>query len=204
VRLLLATTNAGKRREMQQLLSGMNIELDDLSTHSEIPAPEETGQTFEANAALKAAYYAKILKVWTLADDSGLAVGALNGKPGVHSARWAQINGDGAGDAANNALLLKQLDAVQDEKRTARFVCALALADPQGHISLTVTDHVEGRILREARGSNGFGYDPLFYVESRHCTTAQMSPEQKNSISHRGKAMRRMAELLGKHLVISH
>ena len=155
-------------------------------------APEETGKTFRANACLKASYYAMKLNAWALADDSGLVVDALGGSPGVLSARWAEHNGAGKGDVDNNATLLKQLADVPDEKRSGRFVCALALSDPQGRIVLTTEDSMEGTILRSARGSNGFGYDPLFQVEGRDRTTAELSPEAKHAVSHRGKALRRM------------
>ena len=118
------------------------------------------------------------------------------GKPGVLSARWAAINGAGEGDGDNNALLLKQLENVPDERRTARFRCVLALADPRGRIVLTAQDAVEGVMLREARGSNGFGYDPLFFIPSLGKTTAELEPDEKHAISHRGRALRRMRELM--------
>ena len=112
------------------------------------------------------------------------------------SARWASRNNAGSGDADNNALLLRQLDGVPDERRTARFVCVLALADPQGRIILTVRDTLEGRILHAPRGSNGFGYDPLFYIDSMGRTTAELSPREKHEVSHRGKALRRLRALM--------
>ena len=133
---------------------------------------------------------------WTLADDSGLAVDALAGKPGVHSARWAEMNHAGKGDADNNSLLLRQLQDIPDKDRTARFVCALALSDPQGRIILTATDAVEGRIISTARGENGFGYDPLFWIDALAKTTAELAPAEKHKISHRGKALARMRELM--------
>ena len=128
MRLLVATTNAGKAREFRRLLADFEFEMDDLSAFSSLPVVEETGHTFGANACLKASYYAKGLESWTLADDSGLAVDALNGSPGVHSARWAQMHQAGHGDVDNNSLLLRQLELVSDERRTARFVCVLALS----------------------------------------------------------------------------
>ncbi len=160
------------------------------------PEVEETGRTFRANACLKATAYARRHGTWTLADDSGLEVDALGGSPGVLSARWAQHNGTGKGDADNNATLLRQLSDVPDERRTARFVCVLALADPAGRIVLTVRDTVDGRILHAPRGTNGFGYDPLFLVECLGRTTAELSPAEKHGISHRGKALRRLAALI--------
>jgi non-canonical purine NTP pyrophosphatase (RdgB/HAM1 family) len=201
MQLLLATTNPGKTRELRWMLEGADVELADLSGYKDIPEAKETGHTFAANACLKASYYARGLVAWTLADDSGLSVDALGGKPGVHSARWAALHGRQRGDAANNALVLEQLRDIGDEHRTARFVCTLALSDPQGRILLSVTDWVEGQILREERGAGGFGYDPLFYVQSHGQTTAQMSPDEKNAISHRGKAMRRMAALIRRYVL---
>ena len=196
MRLVVATGNAGKAREFREMLGAERFEWSDLSAHREIAAVEETGKTFRANAGLKATYYATQLNAWALADDSGLAVDALNGSPGVLSARWAEVNKTGKGDAGNNATLLKQLDAVPDERRTARFVCVLALADLKGRIVLTTQDSVEGKILRESRGENGFGYDPLFLIDSLRQTTAELKPGIKHSISHRGKALRQMKALM--------
>jgi XTP/dITP diphosphohydrolase len=196
LKLLIATANAGKVREFRQMLGNERFEWADLSQYPKISAVEETGRTFRANACLKAAYYATNLKTWALADDSGLEVDALDGSPGVLSARWAQINHAGSGDADNNSLLLKQLKDVPDERRTARFVCVLALADAEGRIVLSTQDSVEGRIIHEPRGSNGFGYDPLFWVEHLGKTTAELDSQTKHAISHRGKALRRMRELI--------
>jgi non-canonical purine NTP pyrophosphatase (RdgB/HAM1 family) len=196
VKILIASANAGKVREFRQMLGEENFAWGDLSQYKNIPSVEETGKTFRANACLKASYYAKRLKMWARADDSGLEVDALNGSPGVLSARWAMVNNAGEGDADNNALLLKQLKNVPDEKRTARFVCVLALSDEQGRIILTVQDAVAGRIIHQARGENGFGYDPLFLIDDLQKTTAELEPRVKHEISHRGKALRRMKELL--------
>ncbi len=199
MKLLLATTNRGKILEFRQMLSSAgDIQFTDLAEHRELPPVEETGRTFLANACLKAAGYARQLACWSLADDSGLAVDALGGNPGVFSARWAAMNSAGAGDADNNRLLLKQLNAIPDERRTARFVCSLALADPAGRVILTASDAVEGQIIREIRGAGGFGYDPLFLVPELGKTTAELNPDEKHRISHRGKAMRRMVSLLRK------
>jgi XTP/dITP diphosphohydrolase len=161
-----------------------------------LPAPEETASTFLGNACLKAKYYAREYKMWALADDSGLVVDALGGKPGVFSSRWAELHGRGKGDADNNRLLLEQLQETADAQRTARFVCVLALADARGRVILTARDSVEGQILREGRGSNGFGYDPLFFNAEVGCTTAQLPGEQKHAISHRGKALGRLRQLM--------
>ncbi len=194
--LLIATSNAGKAREFREMLGDGSLEFSDLASFSNPPHVEETGRTFRANACLKASAYAKHFKQWTLADDSGLEVDALDGAPGVSSARWAERHETGKGDEANNALLLKQIDRVPDEKRTARFVCVLALSDPNGTIILTARDTVEGRILREPRGTNGFGYDPLFLIDGLDQTTAELFPAEKHATSHRGKALRAMKELL--------
>lgn len=194
--ILIATGNPGKVREFQEMLASDRLGWRSLRDFGPTEAIEETGQTFRANACLKAEGYARRFDTWALADDSGLEVDALDGKPGVYSARWAELNGAGRGDADNNALLLRQLQDVQDSQRTARFVCVLALADPTGRTVLTAHDAVEGRILREPRGSNGFGYDPLFMIDALGRTTAELPPEEKHRISHRGKALRRMAELM--------
>ena len=178
------------------MLGGDRFQWDDLSAHRDVEPAVESGRTFRANAAIKAGYYARLLGQWTVADDSGLEVDALGGNPGVYSARWAELNDAGRGDAANNAVLLRQLEAVEDQRRTARFVCVLALANPQGVIVLTVRDTVEGRVIREARGSNGFGYDPLFLIDALGRTTAELEPGQKHEISHRGKALRRLRRLM--------
>jgi XTP/dITP diphosphohydrolase len=194
--VLIATGNSGKVREFRDMLDESRITWKSLNEFPEISVVEETGHTFRANAILKAAGYARQTKMWALADDSGIEVDALGGKPGVHSARWAEIHSRGNGDAANNALLLEQLKTMSDARRTARFVCTLALADPRGNIILTARDTVEGRILHSPVGSGGFGYDPLFYVEVLGRTTSELSSQQKHEISHRGKALRRLKELL--------
>ncbi|MCS7033359.1 MAG: RdgB/HAM1 family non-canonical purine NTP pyrophosphatase [Phycisphaerae bacterium] len=202
MKLLIATSNPGKLREFRQMLGDDRFQWDDLSLHPNIPVPEETGLTFRANAMLKAAFYARHVCQWALADDSGLEVDALAGRPGVHSARWAQMHGVGTGDGANNLLLLQQLRTlhIPPEQRTARFRCVLALSDPRGRIVFTCSGSIEGRILEVPRGDNGFGYDPLFLVDSIGKTTAELAPAQKHAISHRGLALRRMRELMDAHL----
>ena len=195
--LLIATGNRGKVREFRELLDPLGLRCPDLSAHPEVRAPEETGHTFRANAMLKAVHYATSLNTWALADDSGLAVDALGGSPGVHSARWAELNGAGTGDADNNALLLRQLADVPDGDRSAHFVCVLALCDPRGRVILTVQDPVDGVLLRAPRGGGGFGYDPLFLVPGLGQTTAELPAHEKHAISHRGKALRRLVEQLG-------
>lgn len=195
--LLIATGNAGKAKEFGEILGPLGWHcrgLKDLASRPE--EPEETGLTFIENACLKATYYAKATGLYALADDSGLEVDALSGGPGVHSARWAEKHNSGKGDADNNALVLRQLEAVEEARRTARFVCHLALADPQGRILLTSRGTVEGRLLRSPRGSNGFGYDPLFLIDQLGKTTAELAPAEKHAISHRGQATRVMVELM--------
>jgi XTP/dITP diphosphohydrolase len=210
MKLVIATGNPGKAREFREMLGADRFQWSDLSAHRDVPPVEESGHTFRANACLKASYYATALSSWALADDSGLVVDALGGKPGVLSARWAAIHGarsggaegaggaGGAGDAENNALLLKQLEHVPEAQRTARFVCVLALADPQGRIILTAQDAVAGVMLRAPRGANGFGYDPLFFIPPLGRTTAELEPDEKHAISHRGKALKRMRELMSR------
>jgi len=196
LKLLIATSNPGKVREFREMLGNERFRWTDLSNLPPGAPVEETGRTFLANASLKASAYAARYSMWTIADDSGLEVDALGGAPGVLSARWAEQNGAGAGDAANNALLLRQLADVPDDRRSARFVCVLALADPAGRIVATANGSVAGRITRSPRGSNGFGYDPLFLIDALGQTTAELTPEQKHAISHRGKALRRMRSLI--------
>ena len=200
--LLIATGNAGKAREFREMLGASRFAWRSLADVPAGPDVEETGHTFRANACIKASAYALRYQTWTLADDSGLEVDAVNGGPGVLSARWAVHNGTGRGDADNNTTLLQQLKGMPDARRTARFVCVLALADPQGRIILTVRDTMEGRILHAPRGANGFGYDPLFLVDGSDRTSAEMSPDEKHALSHRGKALRRLKPLLEK-LILS-
>jgi XTP/dITP diphosphohydrolase len=196
VELLIATGNARKAREFREMLGSERFRWHDLSERGDRTPVEETGRTFRANACLKASQYAVRHRMWALADDSGLEVDALGGAPGVTSARWAEVNGTGRGDADNNKTLLGQLENVSDAARTGRFVCVLALADLMGRVILTARDTVEGTILRSPRGSNGFGYDPLFFVPELGKTTAELAPEEKHRISHRGKALRRLRELM--------
>ncbi|HUU60491.1 MAG TPA: RdgB/HAM1 family non-canonical purine NTP pyrophosphatase [Phycisphaerae bacterium] len=198
--LVLATSNAGKVREIRRALQELPLRILGLAELGQIDEPAETGGTFADNARLKASYYARAAGTWALAEDSGLEVDALGGAPGVYSARYAA--GDCAPDAprqtidqANNAKVLRALAGVPDERRTGRFVCCMVLADPQ-RILLEAGGSVEGQITRAPRGDNGFGYDPLFYVPELGCTTAELSTEQKNRISHRGKAVRRFAKRL--------
>lgn len=191
MRVLLATRNAGKIEELRQILAEAagGIELVGLDSVADYPETPETELTFAGNALLKARDGLKHTGLPTIADDSGLAVDALNGMPGVLSARWAGRSKD---DQANNALLLDQLGDLPDELRGAKFVCAAAMVWPDGR-ELVVHGEMPGRITRTPRGDNGFGYDPLFVPEGYEVTSAQLSSAEKNSISHRGKAFRELA-----------
>lgn len=196
IRILIATGNPHKAKEFREMLGSDRVQWDGLAAHPEAIEVEETGDTFLANASLKASGYARQFNSWALADDSGLEVDALDGKPGVQSARWAILNGTGKGDADNNATLLKQIAEVPDALRTGRFVCVLALANPAGEVVLSARATIEGQILKSSRGVNGFGYDPLFLVPELGLTTAELTPAQKHAISHRGKALRSLKALM--------
>lgn len=200
--LLIATSNPGKAREFAEIFAPLGFSCVSLKDLPPTPEPEETGDTFLANATLKATAYAKAHNLHTLADDSGLEVDALAGAPGVHSAYYAARNGidtppDRAHrDPANTALLLQHLAHTPPENRTARFVCTLALADPLGRILLTTRGTVEGIITTEPRGTHGFGYDPVFLIPSLGKTTAELTPAEKHHISHRGTATQSLLSLL--------
>ncbi len=192
--ILLATTNRGKLREVAAVLADLPVKLLTLDEFPAMAEPAEDGDTFEANARLKAEHYARLSGVWSLADDSGLEVDALGGAPGVRSARYADSQAPPREDrdAANNARLLAELRDVPPERRTARFRCALALSDGR-RIIAEARGVVEGVIIDDARGQNGFGYDPHFFMPEFGLTTAEMPPAQKNRISHRGRALIVMA-----------
>ncbi|HEX4276750.1 MAG TPA: RdgB/HAM1 family non-canonical purine NTP pyrophosphatase [Bryobacteraceae bacterium] len=190
MKIYCATGNAGKLREFRLAGEVLGIEIEPLADLKSIPAPEETGATFEANAQLKAEYYSRPAPGPLFADDSGLEVDALDGEPGIYSARYA---GAGAGDAANNALLLERLRG--KESRTARFVCVIALAE-RGEVRAIFRGEVEGSILTEARGPAGFGYDPLFYYPPFDCSFGEVDGTKKFDVSHRGKALRAMLKHL--------
>lgn len=190
--IVVATKNKGKITEFQAALSSLGITVRSLAEFGSIVEPIETGKTFRENAELKARYYAGITKMPCLADDSGLEVIALQGAPGVYSARYA---GDSADDGKNNSKLLAELDKLGTVDRQARFVCVLALAATDGQI-LFSEGECQGEILSAPQGSGGFGYDPLFFVPALQKTMAELSAEEKNKISHRGMAVRLMAEQL--------
>ena len=181
--LVVATGNAHKLREIREILAGDGVHIVGLQTAGPVPEIIEDGDTFEANAAKKARTVALALGCWALGDDSGLEVTALNGAPGVFSARFA---GPAADTAANNALLLERLAGVAD--RSARFRCAIALSTPAGDVDV-VDGACSGRILCASRGCNGFGYDPLFVPDGHGRTFAELTAGEKHAISHRGRAL---------------
>lgn len=194
MKLYCATGNPGKLREFRLACHVLNIDVEPLPNLKTIEAPEETGDTFEANAILKAEYYSQFADGPLFADDSGLAVDALGGAPGVLSARYAEsgLSGHDA-DEANNQLVLKNLAPHAD--RTARFVCVIALAE-KGKLIQTFRGEVEGQLLHEAKGPGGFGYDPLFYYPPFGCTFGEAASERKFDVSHRGNALRQMLHYL--------
>ncbi|MBK1716214.1 RdgB/HAM1 family non-canonical purine NTP pyrophosphatase [Thiocystis violacea] len=192
-RLVLASNNPGKVREIGQLLAGARIQVVPQGEHG-VPEVEETGLTFVENAILKARHAARLSGLAAIADDSGLEVDALRGAPGIYSARYA---GPGASDADNLLKLLADLADVPEAERTARFQCLLVyLRHAEDPTPLICRGTWEGRILFEPHGANGFGYDPIFFVPTHGCSSAELDPETKNRLSHRGQALRRLQELL--------
>lgn len=191
MKIIAATKNKNKLREFGEILKGFEI-ISQEEAGVDIDV-EETGTTFEENSYLKAKAIYDITGITTIADDSGLCVDALNGEPGVYSARYG---GEGYDDKGRVQLLLKNMKDVPDEERTARFVCVITLVGEEG--VLTARGECEGKIDYEPKGENGFGYDPVFYVDRFEKTLAEVTPEEKNSISHRGKALKIFAEKLSK------
>lgn len=187
--ILMATKNRGKLREAVAVLGDLGVDFVTLDDVGDVPEAIEDGDTFAANAAAKARHYSRLSGYWTLADDSGLSVDALDGQPGVYSARYA---GPGCTPADCNAKLVAALSGVPDERRTARFHCAVALADGD-RILATAEGTIAGRIVDDPRGKNGFGYDPHFLATEFGTTTAEMPPDLKNRVSHRGRALRAIA-----------
>lgn len=190
-KVLLATRNKGKFREIEKILSGLPIQLlnlDDLKINTEV---DETGSTFKENAVLKATKYAETAGILTLAEDSGLEVDALKGEPGVLSARYCQGE-----DKDRTNLVLKNLKGVPFEKRIARFKCVVAIFDPKSKVLKTCQGKMEGIITEAPRGENGFGYDPVFYLPKFKKTNAELPMEEKNKISHRGEGFRKAKEIL--------
>ncbi|MEP0766006.1 MAG: RdgB/HAM1 family non-canonical purine NTP pyrophosphatase [Fimbriimonadia bacterium] len=195
-RLIIATHNAGKAREMLTILKehlhDMPVEIRTLADFPGMPKPEEHGDTYLQNAAIKARAAADSLHELAIADDAGLEVDALNGEPGLHSRRYAGVE---TSFADKMTLLLERLKDVPEQERTARFRCAVAVAEPAGPTHL-FTDTCEGRIAFERSGTGGFGYDPIFFLPDLGCTMADLTPEQKNRISHRGKTLAAAAPVL--------
>jgi len=192
-KLLIATNNPGKITEFQEIFAGLSLSLTSLAEQSIDLDPEETGLTFEENARLKARTFAAAGHLLTLADDSGLEIDALNGEPGIYSARYGQTAK--ADNVARNQIVLEKMKDVPWAERTARFRCVVALAYQQEVIG-TAEGTVEGFIGYEPKGSGGFGYDPLFYYPEFGCTLAEISAEKKHSISHRGRAARAAIPLI--------
>ena len=195
-KIIIATGNKGKAKEFETLFSPLGykvLTLHDLEGATDV---EETGTTFEENAVLKAEALCEQFNTMVIADDSGLMIDALDGRPGVYSARYA---GEQKNDDANIDKVLEELKDVPEENRTARFYCALAVAVP-GEETMTVSGTVEGRIANGRKGENGFGYDPVFYVPDLGKMMAELMPEEKNAISHRANALKKLKELLPKLL----
>ncbi len=192
VELVVATRNLGKLKEIRRLLDESGVRVLSIDDFPGLPEVEEDGETFAENARKKAETIARLTGRLTLADDSGLEIETLGGAPGVRSARFA---GEGAGDAQNNRKLLEQLDGLPAERRRGAFVCVMALCDAQGECRF-FEGRIEGEILEAPAGEGGFGYDPLFFLPRLGRTMAQLPLEQKNQISHRGQALRKVVEAL--------
>ncbi len=196
MQLVFASSNPHKLREVRAILLEHGISVIDLETLDHTgPQPVENGRTFADNARIKAVHYARATGCWCLADDSGLAVDALGGDPGGRTARYAGVGATRAErDEANNIRLLCELADVAPADRSARFVCSMCLADATGGVMAETTGTVEGVIGDAPRGDNGFGYDPLFELPQLACTSAELPPEKKNALSHRGDALRKMVK----------
>lgn len=193
-RMIFATGNENKMVEIREILGDLPLEILSMKQAGIRADIEENGTSFEENALIKAREVCRLAGEMVLADDSGLEIDYLNGEPGIYSARYM---GENTSYRVKNKNLMERLERVPNEKRTARFVCAIAAVFPDGK-ELVVRGTVEGIIGYEERGENGFGYDPIFYLPERGLTTAELPPEEKNSISHRGNALRKMKELLEK------
>lgn len=192
--VLIATSNPGKLREIQAVLSDLQLALKGLKDYADLPDVVEDADTFIGNAEKKALHFAKLTGLPTLADDSGLEIDCLGGRPGVHSARFAGKHGD---DQANNAKLIQLLGSTPQHQRTARFRCAIALADGQGVLA-RAEGRIEGLIIDPPRGRNGFGYDTHFLIPELGKTSAELDADHKNRISHRGQALRAIRDALAK------
>lgn len=191
--LVIGSRNRKKREEINEILGDLGLDLRDLTNWPDAPEVVEDGSTFADNARKKAVELARHLGQWVLGEDSGLVVPALNGRPGVYSARYAGKQGD---DAANNARLLAELAPLPDDRRAAYYVCTAALADPSGEVRTVVEGRCHGVIIREPRGSGGFGYDPLFLIPEYHRTFGELSPRVKHALSHRARALAQLRPVL--------
>src|SRR5262245_8278429 len=191
--LVLGTRNRKKREEIVEILGDMGLDLQDLTSYPTAPDVVEDGNTFEANARKKAVEIAKAVGQWALGEDSGLVVPALQGRPGVYSARYAGKQGD---DEANNDRLLAELAPLSDDKRAGYYVCTAALSDPQGQVRAVVEGRCHGVIIRERRGRGGFGYDPLFLIPEYHRTFGELSSRVKHALSHRARALAQLRPVL--------
>jgi XTP/dITP diphosphohydrolase len=196
--LVVGTRNRKKRDEILEILGNLGLDLRDLTSYPDAPEVVEDGRTFEENARKKATELARHLGQWVLGEDSGLVVPALNGRPGVYSARYAGKQGD---DDANNARLLAELAPLPDDHRPAYYVCTAALADPQGEVKVVTEGRCHGIIVRQLRGTGGFGYDPLFLIPEYHKTFGELSARVKHALSHRARALERLRPALRQLLV---
>ena len=191
-KVIFATSNAGKMKEVRSILEGLDVEVLSMTEAGVFVDVVEDGSTFEENATIKATAIQKECGEIVLADDSGLEVDFLNKEPGIYSARYM---GEDTSYRIKNKSIIDRLEGVEGEDRSARFVCAIAAAFPDGSVEIT-RGTIEGQIGYEEKGENGFGYDPIFYVPEYGCTTAELTLEQKNEASHRGKALRKMKEII--------
>ena len=196
IEILFATSNAGKAKEVQAMFSDLDVDVKTLREEGIDVEIEENGQTFAENALIKAKAIAGMTDKIVLADDSGLVVDYLNGEPGIYSARYL---GEDTSYDIKNAKILERMEGVPDDQRIARFVCAMAAIMPDGEVICT-EGIMEGLIGYEMKGTNGFGYDPIFYLPEYGMTSSEITPEKKNEISHRGKALRKMQDELKKRI----
>ncbi|MFG0294424.1 MAG: XTP/dITP diphosphatase [Maioricimonas sp. JB045] len=193
--IVIASRNAKKLGELRELLAPGGLDVVSVGDFPDVPEVVEDGTTFAENAAKKATQTARYLQQWALGEDSGLMVDALDGAPGIYSARYS---GPDATDERNNQKLIEALSGVPPHKRGAGYVCSIAVADPQGEVQLTVEQRCRGRISEEPRGTNGFGYDPYFLIPEYHRTFGELSPVVKRQLSHRGRALRQLVPALTK------
>lgn len=197
MKIIVATTNEGKMKEFRKLLASENVEVLSMKEAGIDIDIDENGTTFEENAAIKAKTVCAVANTICLADDSGLVIDYLGGEPGIYSARYL---GHDTPYEEKNRIIIERLKGIEEEKRTARFVCAVAAALPNGTV-MTVTDTMEGQIADKPAGCGGFGYDPIFFYPPKGITSAEMTPDEKNAVSHRGKALRRMNAFLREEIL---